>query len=463
MATDTIVRVDPKTLLVGANVRRDTKLTKEFVDGIKDLGVRVPITAYESAEGLVVVDGQRRTLAAVDAGLLEVPVYVTETPDEPTRLVDQVVVNEQREGLGNDEQIAAVQELALFDLKVPAIAKKLGLRKDFVADAVKVGASPAALEYHRSGKSFSSAVRIAEFEGQPEQAQLLGLTQEWQVREKADELTQKRERKVVAEQIKAMPGVTYVAEPGEGTATFQPIGRLYLDKNMTEDVDALPHERLVEVAGDGLVAWPSWGYREGRNRMSIAYGIRGWKERGLHAPSWAIHTEPKPTTPEEIEKARVERRQARETTKEWVAAGALRIEFLQGLVQRKTMPKAWEPIVAKRMLDNSGGFSTSQLKMMLAILQLDPEKAAGSFRQAIEDDLAKRPTMAPQIMLAIDLGCVEGGGDFDRKGWNPQAWQQSVATTAAYLQLLESWGHVLAEVEKGVVAAAGKKKPAAKR
>jgi ParB family chromosome partitioning protein len=463
MATDTIVRVDPKTLLVGANVRRTTKITQEFVASVKDLGVRIPITAYETPEGLVVVDGQRRTLAAVDADLAEVPVYVTEAPDEAGRVVDQVVVNEHREGLETGEQIAAVQQLALFDLAVPAIAKKLGLRKGFVDDAVKVGASPAALEYYQSGKSYSAAVRIAEFEGLPEQSQLLGLNQEWQVREKADDLNKKRERVIVTEQIKAMEGVTFIAEPGDGSATFQPITRLFLDKQCTEAVDELPHERLVELAGDGLVAWPSWGYVDGRHRMSIAYGVTGWKGRGLHAPSWAVSREPKPTTPEDVEAAKAERRLARETTKEWVAAGVLRLEFLQGLVQRKTPPKGWEAAVARRMLNNAGGFSTTQLKSMLAILQLGEEAGIGSFRQSIEADLAKRPTMAPQIMLAVELGCVEGGGDFERKGWNPQAWQASVATTAAYLQLLESWGHVLSDVEKSVITAAAKKKPAAKK
>lgn len=77
MTEDTIVRLDPTLLLVGPNVRKEVDLSKEFVSSIKQLGVRVPITAALTADGYEVIDGQRRTLAAVDAGLKEVPVFVT--------------------------------------------------------------------------------------------------------------------------------------------------------------------------------------------------------------------------------------------------------------------------------------------------------------------------------------------------------------------------------------------------
>jgi ParB family chromosome partitioning protein len=450
MATDTIVRVDPKTLLVGANVRRDTKLSEEFVENIQELGVRIPITAYETPEGLVVVDGQRRTLAAVEANVTEVPVFVTAAPTEESRLVDQVVVNEQREGLEDSEHVAAAQQLALFDIPVPTIAKRLSLEESFVADAVKVGASPAAKKAYEKHEDLEAAVTIAEFEGLPEQAELLKLESSWQVRSHGRTLLEKRERAAIAEQL-AADGVSVVKEPGYYDVNPQPLKHVFTEPEFKTNLADLTHERVVELAGDGLVAWVEWAYKDGRYRAFPTYGIKGWKELGLHVEEYRLRnaTAAKASTPEEVEAAKVERRIARETTKAWVEATAARLVFLQGLVQRKAMPKGWEPVVAKRMLDSQGGFSTTQLKAMLAILQL-PSGDSYSYRSGIQAHLGKSPTKAAQIALAVALGAVEGAGDFEKKGWDPKAYFPAFGfdTVAAYLKLLESWGHELTEVEK---------------
>ncbi len=213
------------------------------------------------------------------------------------------------------------------------------------------------------------------------------------------------------------------------------------------------------------MAWVARDWDGGKYRYVPVYGISGWKERGLHTQPYNVRSTAKPATPAEIEAARVARRTAKEKTAEWVAATVLRIEFLQGLVQRKTMPKGWEPIVAKRLLDGQGGFSTSQLKMMLAILQLKQGPDTHSYRQVVQKHLEKAPTRALQIMLAVELGCIEGGGEFDRKGWNPDAnvWQlPPIAERAVYLERLVSWGYTPSAVEAEVLAAGAKKRAAKK-
>lgn len=142
---------------------------------------------------------------------------------------------------------------------------------------------------------------------------------------------------------------------------------------------------------------------------------------------------------------------ARERTKAWREAIPARVEFLQGLVARKTMPKGWEPLIAQRLLDNSGSYSTSQLRMILVILKLKEDGDSWSLRSVIEKHLEKAPTRAPQIMLAIELGCVEGGYDFDRKGWDQKE-------TKGYLERLMSWGYELSEAELLVVGKKAAKK-----
>jgi len=76
--------VDPRTLVLEANVRVDARLDKQFVASIRDRGVLVPIVAHRAGGELRVLYGQRRTLAAVEAGRATVPVYVVDVPDGDT-------------------------------------------------------------------------------------------------------------------------------------------------------------------------------------------------------------------------------------------------------------------------------------------------------------------------------------------------------------------------------------------
>lgn len=150
MTTDTIVRVDPKTLLVGPNVRKEVTLPSEFVASIKEHGVLVPIVAHETPDGLDVVDGQMRTLAALEVGLSEVPVFIRAAVDEKDRVVDQLVVNRERTSLSRSEEVAAVKQLTLdFKMSAADVAKKLGVTKKNVDHAAKIGQSEVATRSRR--------------------------------------------------------------------------------------------------------------------------------------------------------------------------------------------------------------------------------------------------------------------------------------------------------------------------
>jgi ParB family chromosome partitioning protein len=104
----TLEYLDPTLLDIGDNVRDDAALSKEFIASIAELGVLVPITGVRDPERPEVVrvrNGQRRTLAAREAGLASVPVYVLpstaadanqETID---RIVHQIVTNDQKQDL----------------------------------------------------------------------------------------------------------------------------------------------------------------------------------------------------------------------------------------------------------------------------------------------------------------------------------------------------------------------------
>ena len=60
-AVGELLAVDPATLIIGANVRRDDALDKPFLRSIRERGVREPIITRRRDDGLLVVrKGKRR-------------------------------------------------------------------------------------------------------------------------------------------------------------------------------------------------------------------------------------------------------------------------------------------------------------------------------------------------------------------------------------------------------------------
>lgn len=72
----TLEHIDPNLIVVEVNVRTEAHLPREFVASIKQNGVLTPILARRDTQGTVIVRaGQRRTLAAREAGLVTIPAY----------------------------------------------------------------------------------------------------------------------------------------------------------------------------------------------------------------------------------------------------------------------------------------------------------------------------------------------------------------------------------------------------
>ena len=443
-AGTSIEMVDPSTLLVSANVRKDVVLLPSFLESIKEHGVLVPIVVDRTEAGLEVVDGQRRTLAAVQVELADVPVWVTSPlENDQERIIEQLVVNMHREDVSEKDTRDAISDLALFDMKVPAIAKKLGIDAEFVEQSVVVGKSAAAQELLASKTvAFDTALLVAEFEGEPEQQKsLLDLIEngrQWDVRARAQEFRDVQDAAPLLSVLKE-GGLTVIEQPDYNQSDPQSVSRLYTDEKMTKPLADLLHEDLVARVGNTLCAYVYFTWEGQNNRVpKIGYAVKGWQAIGLFSRS--SRGVSKATTPEEVEAEKLARRAARETTKSWVAASALRMEFLQDIVKRKALPMGWQPLVIARLLDNDIGGS-SPWRMTLAILGLEEPSDSYSQRSTVEKYLQKAPTRALHIGLAAYLGNVEGGFEFDRKGW-------AQAATKPYLLQLEKWGYVLSDVER---------------
>jgi|TARA_R100000935_G_C2811834_1_gene155347 ParB family chromosome partitioning protein len=165
-ATPTLEMLDPVTLTVAINVRKDAALTADFVASIKEHGVMEPVIAHRNEDGVVhVLMGQRRTRAAVEAERPLIPVLIIDSPEEAERIVTQVVENIQRAELTEADEADAYHQLSQIGVSAAAIAKKTGRTKTKVEKALKAKASTTGSKALESGYTLDMALVMTEFEG----------------------------------------------------------------------------------------------------------------------------------------------------------------------------------------------------------------------------------------------------------------------------------------------------------
>lgn len=225
-----VQQVDPRTLLVDANVRRDARVDADLVASVRDLGVLLPIIAVRTAEGrLRVRFGHRRTLAAIEAGRQTVPVVVA--ADEATgdtaqveRLVTQWAENEHRAGLTTAERVGVISQLAAFGISPAQIAKRTRAKRGEVTAALAVAGSALAqaASVRYDFLDLTQAATVAEFEDDPEAVKALVLAaRSGQFDHSAQRLRDARaettERERVADELRAA-GLTVIDRPGSGDA-----------------------------------------------------------------------------------------------------------------------------------------------------------------------------------------------------------------------------------------------------
>lgn len=172
-ATGTLEHIDPHTLVLEPNVRDDAGLNAEFLASIKEHGVLMPIAAVRDSDGgLHVRAGQRRTLAAREAGLATVPVYVRAGGDQQdgtaelvARVSEQIVENDQRRELTDAQRARGIQQMLDAGVSITKVAKSLSIGKDTVKAAGAAAKSTAAMAALAERQlSLTEAAAITEFE-----------------------------------------------------------------------------------------------------------------------------------------------------------------------------------------------------------------------------------------------------------------------------------------------------------
>ena len=109
---------------------------KELADSIKEQGIINPITVRPNGEKYIIVAGERRFLAARQAGLKTVPAVIRKVSKNDVMLIS-LIENLQREDLNSIDRAEGIKALKVnLGLPWTEIAGKLGLSKQRVLDLV---------------------------------------------------------------------------------------------------------------------------------------------------------------------------------------------------------------------------------------------------------------------------------------------------------------------------------------
>lgn len=99
-STDAIRLVDPRTVRPNPENPRlifRAQELDELAASIKAQGILVPLTVYQSSDGLVILDGERRWRCAVKLGLTHVPVIVQPEPTRLQNIMMMFAIHHQRQ------------------------------------------------------------------------------------------------------------------------------------------------------------------------------------------------------------------------------------------------------------------------------------------------------------------------------------------------------------------------------
>ncbi|MQY21712.1 ParB/RepB/Spo0J family partition protein [Nocardia macrotermitis] len=143
--------VDPRELILDDNVRENFTLDDfpETVEDIRVNGVKAAVKAYREPDGrLLVFEGQRRVLIALEVGCPVVPVWAEPAPDltakdrKIARIIEQINANDHRAPLTDGDRGAGIAQMLDLGVPVTRISHALAIRDlDKIRKAGKVGRS----------------------------------------------------------------------------------------------------------------------------------------------------------------------------------------------------------------------------------------------------------------------------------------------------------------------------------
>lgn len=460
-AVGQLVDIDPKTLVIGANVRTDVHPhAREFAQSIKQRGVLQVITAYETENGQLTVDrGQRRTLVAATVGTPTgtVKVLVVEAPDESDRIVDQLSENLHREAMNDGEVVAAVEQLALLGVSAAQIAKQTALRRPRVNAAIAVGQSEVGRAKVDAGAlTLDQAALIAEFDGDETATEALleaaerGRSLEHVAQRIRDDRAEREEVKVEVERLRAegQPVLSPDEVPGGGLYDIR------IENLRDAEGHEIPQEQWPSTPGAAIAVRMQWETVEVEEDGEAGYErvrqpVANWvvldpSAAGLHHRDDATKATGEKTDAQ-AEAERNERRLVRENNAAWRSAETVRREWLRQFFARKTAPDGAESLICDAVLGASYDLGKAMSHHHRMLLKILGEEVSGFYGDAetcqrIASD-AKSPKAQTMRTLAAVVAAWEDGTDVHT--WrNPTAWSRRV------MAALVDWGYEASDIER---------------
>ena len=455
--------VDPRTLVLEANVRADARLDKAFVASVRDRGVLVSIVAHRDTDVLRVLYGQRRTLAAVEAGRATVPVYVVDVPDEEKsreagRIVDQLIENDHRTDLRDAERAAAFQQLSVLGLTASQIARRTHRKVATVRTGLAVSDSElASAALDRYDLTLEQAAVLAEFDADPEAVKALTVTavkDPGQFEHVAQRLRDKRATaaaKDAAAAELAAAGVAVVAEPQYGDKLVAKLSHLQAADGESE----LSPEEHAGCAGHAafLRDRGAWG---GTPDVVPVFVCTDWRKYGHQERLGSPITGMSSTGGGKMsEEQKTERRVVVANNKAWDSARPVRGLWLTMFLALKSAPKdapQWTAATlagcsheVRRALEDGHSMALQLLgfagddkgPVRFGLYSAKPHPIAEAAAKA-------SPARAGVLTLGLLLGGLESTVARD-------TWRRPTAAHQAYFAALKNWGYPLSEVEQLVL------------
>jgi ParB family chromosome partitioning protein len=438
-----IEHVDPHSIIVEANVRTDAKLPAEFVASIKQNGVITPILARRNENGTFIVRaGQRRTLAAREAGLTTIPAYIVDA-DEKTvdRIVQQLVENDHRDPVTDADRAAAYQQLAFEGLTPAVIAKRTGSKPATVKAGIAVAENnTAASAIVAHSLTLDQAAALIEFEGDDATVTALIETATSSPEQFAHATQRARdERRMTALREAAVDDLTARGfrildrEPGYYDTDIVPIREL-----LTRDGARVTETDITDTAGRAAYVRVYYTGEE----ATVSYFLTDWKAAGFRKDTGTGH----PSGPMTDEQ-KTERRTLIANNKAWASAETVRRDWLTTFLTRKTLPKDAARVIADGLTVHHRDVGTAITGgNHLAHTLLGVDRGHYWDSDTLAAHVEHTPTRAQHVALAIILAGVEDAT-------SKETWRHPDAGKAHYLAQLAAWGYTLSDVEQIVTDA----------
>ena len=501
-ATAELRHVDPTTVAIDDNIRTNPHITKQFVESIAS-GIRQPLLGYLAADGTVTItDGQRRTLAAREAGLATIPVYLIPrdqalTTDEATieRVVDQIVANSDRENHSRADDARAVHTLALAGLSATNIRKRLHRDKKDVDAALTVAKSKTVADRLDTlpDLTLEQAAILAQYEDDADATDvLIEALEEGRFDYAAQYLADTAdERAAIAAAGAEMDAAgiawgdsyrgrairEYVRADDGTPITIEDVPTEHRYARIIADEETTWHNAEGEAVDETLIDWsiehdtdeatqPAEGMIDPRTltqhneiRTEIDWQITDytnldsstgivpmWDWRSQNPSRTAGETITAQQKAEEEEAARQARRRVKVLNKQAVAATEVRITKISEWLTRKTLPKDHRHAIA--------GFITETLWQryeLLGLARADGSTHTIAKKMTGSDDLLQNAAegtadRAQIINLAITLAGHEAA--IEKSAWRDSYRRSAIAPYFAFLT--EVIGHTLTDVEKAM-------------